>query len=250
MMRVLAMFRSKRLVGLHLAGNAVLLAGAGLWLLLPDARAWQLLLTVLTALLLVACFAWLHSGTLAYAANPEPGAFAAAFRPCARRMAWFLLGTAVLFILMDLVDRWSDAIWPIAGYLYAKTPSHLRPARGELAYVTAIQYGWAVLMWYLLPVLTLPWVTAKVSGNRLRAGFGALANWRYWLVMALTVVMGVWITGLLADWTPGHGLHVEMVSMVLRLLLAYVIAVAAWLVAAGVLGGVISRQPPAAGNEW
>jgi hypothetical protein len=65
----IAMLRSKRLVALHLVANAVLLAGASLWLLIPDEHGWQLLASAVSALLMLFLFLWLNSGTLAYSAG-------------------------------------------------------------------------------------------------------------------------------------------------------------------------------------
>ena len=232
----LAMLQSGRLIGLHLAGNAVLLVTASLWLLIPEQHVWQLLCAAVLAVLLLVLFSWIHSGTLVYAAEPAAETFRPAFRLRLGRMGWLLLGMVILFVLMWRVDGWQDYEWQTAGYLYAKAPSFLRPTGGESSYVRILHFSTAVLLWYLLPCLLLPWMAAKVVGTKLRAGLRTLLQWRYWLGMAATVVVGVWLTNLLLDWTPGHSLKQQTAGLVLRLTIAYLLATAAWLVTAGVLG--------------
>ena len=75
----LATLRNPRLIGLHLVLNAILLVAASLWLLIPEAHVWQLILAGVSGLLILLVFLWLHSGTLAYAAEPAPEKFWHAF---------------------------------------------------------------------------------------------------------------------------------------------------------------------------
>lgn len=232
----IAMLQTVRLVTLHLILNAVLLVAASFWLLIPEEHVWQLLFAGLSALLIVFVFLWLHSGTLAYALDPDPTKFRSALSVKIGRMAWLLLGLFVLFWCMRTVNGWEDSRWQIAGYLYSKAPTWLRPVSGENSYVTAMEYVIAALFWYFLPSVLLPPTVAKVAGLGPRTALRAYRSWRYWLSMALTAALGVGVTSQILGWIPGKTLRAQTVSLVIRLIVAYGIATAAWLATAGLLG--------------
>ncbi len=238
----IALLRSKRLVALHLVLNAVLLVCASFWLLIPEEHIWQLLLAAISGLILIAAFLWLHSSTLAYGADPDPDWLGLCLRPSLRKIAWFLPGVVILFLCMRYVDGWIESQWETATYLYSKTPEFMRPTHGSSNYYDVLGWGIAILFWFIVPALLLPWISAKVSGSRFSAALRALFNWRYWLAMAVTTFVGVYLTQLILNWTPGHKLTEQSVSLVIRIVVAYCLATAAWLVTAGVLGYFVGRR--------
>jgi len=238
----LAVLRTWRLVVLHIVGNALLLTGAALWLLVPEEHVWQLVFAVVSALLVVFLFVWLHAGTLIYAADPAPEKLLAAFRPRVRSLAWLLFGVMILYACLWVVASWSDSLAQASGYLYSKAPSALRPIRGGSTYYQLGAYLLAILFWYVLPAMLLPWTAAKVTGRSFRQGLKALLNWRYWLGMAAAACVGVWLPQLLLQWKPGTGLSQETASIAIRLAVAYALATAAWLTTAGLLGYFVSGE--------
>ncbi len=238
----LAMLRNKRLLALHLVLSAVLLTGASLWLLIPEERGWQLLASAVSAIVLITIFLWLHSGTLAYGAGPQPENFRAAMRPSARKLLWLLAGVVILFWCMRVVDGWTESQAQAAVYLYSKAPTWIRPTNGESTYFRVVGWAIAIVFWYLLPCLMLPWMAAKVAGGKFVAGLRTLLRWRYWLAMAMTVLVGVGVTELLLGWVPGHSLRAQSVSLGIRLALAYLLATLAWLAIAGILGYFVGPQ--------
>ncbi|HTS37627.1 MAG TPA: hypothetical protein VMH04_18270 [Candidatus Solibacter sp.] len=237
----LAMLRDFRLVGLHLILNAALLVSASFWLLIPEEHVWQLIFAALSAVLIIVVFLWLHSATLVYGANPIRSEFRGAFALRLARMFWLLIGCIALFWCMRVVDGWMDHRWQIAGYLYSKAPSSLRPIGGENGYVNLVEYAFSILLWYVLPLALLPIVAARVVGARVRDGLRALSHWRYWVAMAITSAVGVWLTSLILEWIPGKTLRQQTTSLVLRLAVVYALATAAWLVTAGLLGYFVAR---------
>ncbi len=244
----IAMLRSGRVVALHLVGNGVLLAAASLWLLLPEAHMWQLAITVVAALGLLFLALWLHTSTFEYAADPEPENFRAAFRPSFLRMLWLTFGLAILFGLMWNVQRLENYQYEIGGYLYAKAPSLLRPRNGATAYYQRIGTLISILFWFALPTLLLPVIAARVIGARVRAGLKTLLRWRYWLAMIVTVLIGVWLASTILNWTPGKSLAAQQTSLFFRMALAYLLATAAWLATAGLLGYFVRTNSDAGGN--
>jgi len=244
----MAMLRSGRLLGLHLIGNALILVAASLWLLLPEAHTWQLIIAVVCALAILFLALWLHTSTLEYAADPAPENFRTAFRPSLLRMLWLFLGIAILFVLMWYVDRLTDHQYQIAGYFYSKMPPSLRPKDGASVYYQRLGILISIVFWFLLPSLLLPVIAARVIGARVRAGLNTLVRWRYWLAMIVTVCVGVWLTSFLLGWKPGKSLSAQEGSLIFRMALGYVLATVAWLTTAGLLGYFVRSNNNVAGD--
>jgi len=240
----LATLRNVKLVALHLVVNAVLLASASFWLLIPEAHVWQLFFAGLSALLMLFVFLWLHSGTLAYAVSPVKENFRPSFVIKIWRLFWLLLGIFILFWCMNRVGGWIGSQWQIAGYLYSKAPTWMRPTAGSSSYTTALGYFFLTLYWYVLPSLLLPIITARIAGAGFLRGLRVLWHWQYWLGIAATVLLGVWLTKLIVGWMPGSTLTQQTIGMVIRFTFAYLIATAAWLLTAGVLGYFLASEPP------
>lgn len=238
----LAMLRNLKLVALHLVVNAVILVSTSFWLLIPEAHIWQLLFTALSALLIVAVSLWLHSGTLTYAVNPVKENFAASFTIKLWRMFWLLLGVFLLLWCMNTVSGWMESKWQIAGYLYSKAPTWLRPTAGADSYTKALGYIFLFLYWYVIPCVLLAIIAARVYGTNFLHGLRILKYWQYWVGMAVTVFLGVWVTTLIMGWMPGKTLTQQTIGMGIRLGLVYLIATAAWLMTAGVLGYFVKTE--------
>ena len=240
------MLRNRKLLALHLLLNAALMAAASFWLLIPEARAWQLVFAAVSAIAIAGIFLWLHSGTLIYALEPLPENFCTALRIRILPMIWLSVGFAAMFWCMSIVDGWRDNPWQLSGYLYSKAPQWLRPTSGAMNYTHGLLEIEAILFWFVIPSLLLPFIAGRVTGRRFRAPFRVLASWRYWLAMAVLCVAGVWLTRLIIGWVPGKTLAFQTASMIVRLAIAYVIATGAWLLAAGVLGYFVAGPEMAA----
>lgn len=244
-----ATLRNPRILALHLVVNAALLVSASFWLLIPEEHVWQLLCAAVSALLVIFVFLWLHSGTLAYAADPAPANFRNAFSIKISRMVWLLIGVFILFWCMRTLDGWMDSKWQVAGYLYSKAPSWLRPTGGDSGYATALGFIFSVVYWYVVPCVFLPLIASRVAGGTALRGLHTLARWQYWLGMAIAALLGVWLTNEILGWTPGKTLRQQTVSLVVRLIVTYLIATAAWLATAGLLGYFVgSRDDNAPAN--
>ena len=240
-----ALLSDWRLVTLHLAANALLLSAATLWLLIPEAHVRHLLLTALSAFAILFAFAWLHCGTLSHGLTPAHETLGRDFRASIRHIPVFLVFMAVLIVLMTWVSNLSDQSWQISGYFFTRLPHFLQSTIGESRFHQWVQFKFAVLTWFLLPALFLPFLSAASSSGLSRRGlWSALrtyARWKYWLAIAVAALIGVWLPYLLANWTPSHGLTKETVSMVMRLLTAYILAVLAWLMASAAVGSLLSQ---------
>jgi hypothetical protein len=218
---------------MHLVLNASLVVAGSYWLLVPEARIWQLAFSGISALLIVCLFLWLHSGTLVYAARKD---FRDAFSFKPVRWVSLFLGLTILVWLMFQFTAVSGSQWQIGGYLYSKAPSWLRPTRGSIAYVHGVRYFLSIMTWCVLPGLILPVTAARVVGGKLKTALRAILSWNYWLALAGTTFLGVWVVKALLAWTPGTTLHQQTGGLVVRLVIVYLAATAAWLLTVGLLG--------------
>jgi hypothetical protein len=233
-----------RLLLLHFAGNALLAAAATAWLWIPEARVWQLLATVIIGLAILMAFAALHGGTLAHGVTPTREVLGADFRKSLRHLPAFVFFAVVLGFLMLWTSNYADqSSWQISGYFFTRLPHFLQRAFGEIRFHQWVEIKFTVLTWFLLPAIFLPFLSVSAySGfewSGLRSAWRAYAKWKYWLAMVTAAVAGILLPHLLANWTPVHRLHKEMVSMVLRLLIAYALAITVWLMTSAALGSIL-----------
>ena len=240
----LAMLRNIKLVVLHLVVNAVLLVSASFWLLIPEAHIWQLLFAALSALLIAVMFLWLHSGTFVYALAPRKENFRFSFAIKIWRMFWLLLGAFLLLWCMNTVGGWMDSKWQTAGYLYSKAPTWLRQTAGSSSYTTVLEYFLVILYWYVVPSVVFAITAARICGASFLHGLRILKHWQYWLAMAITALLGVWVTKLILGWMPGSTLTLQTISIAIRFATIYLITTAAWLLTIGVLGYFVRLTLP------
>lgn len=208
--------RDWRVLGLQFAGAVVLTATADVSSL--GEKTWQIVFGIAGGLLLLVLFLWLQAGTLAYAADPDPAHFRAAFAFKIRRISWALLGLVILLVLMagsEVVLRLLEPRAPTSWVEYA---------------IDAISY-------YLIPCLVLPWIMAKAgAGTRLRAGTTAILRWPYWAGMAVLILIFGWLSDQLLSWGLGISSSATGIIRFLVLLVANVPYVIGWLLATGLLG--------------
>jgi len=239
----IALARDFKLLALHLAGNALLFTGVALWLIIPDKHAAQLVLTALSAVLLLLVALYLHAGTLYYAADATGTLRERFFRGFRHSMA-FLVVVLFLLFLRGWIDGWESKMYQISGYVFSKAPAFVRGAIGPDAFESISSWTTSILAWYLVPAVLLPFAAAAA-----RYGFGlellktplrALKNWRYWLWLAVLEIPGIFLPSLLIDFVRHGSLAFESASMLARFGLAYLLAVVSWLAVAGMLGRLVA----------
>jgi len=212
----LAVLRNPRLIVLQLMGVVVVavVSGADTWLSWD--HVWQIVAAIIGGVLLLIAFLWLQSGTLAFAADPNPEKFGSAFRFRLRRVAWALLGLVILLVVLLGVS--------LLGVLGTSDPASWFRRAMDLASL------------FLAPCLVLPWVMAKVGGRTFRAGLGAIRRWQYWVGMAVIVFSAELVSSLLPVWgfeTRAIRSSILLATKVAITNLPYVIG---WVLVAGLLG--------------
>jgi len=80
-----------------------------------------------------------------------------------------------------------------------------------------------VLGWIGAGLVAIAVFAGTASVRPLRAAGCALRSITYWAALVAGTMAATAITGALVNWTPGHGLRVEMLSLVLRLAAAALI---------------------------
>ena len=228
----------KKLLGVHLVGNALLLWAVYALLGRPDQTVWQLVVSALLALVVLFAAMWLHGTALAafHRVGQAPGL---PLRRLPKLLPWVLLAAALLAVAV-----WLAGYGPrVTVYLSSRFTLWLRapvsPQKIEWVYPALLRslclIGWLVL----LPLAS----QAAGGGFSRRRALKMAATWRYWLACALLVLAGIYLPGRLIWWIlPVQGLFFETLSMLVRFSLAYLLAVTAWLTLAAVIGRLSTKE--------
>ena len=232
------MTRSTRiLAAVHVGGNALLLWLGYYWLGIGESRMASLLWSTIVALLLVCLACWLHAATFAYFVGQSPG-LSSSFRAALRNLLPILAAAILILALYLLLALWANystrPAFTISSWLTLKLRKPVRPNSVYRIFKTVT---WLV-RWLVLPVIVLPWIAA-VSSRGWQGFRPKLAARRlYWLQAPVLLLCALWVPFKLLDWVPHVGsFTMEMVSFVIRLLAAYLLFVAAWLLLAFLTSG-------------
>jgi hypothetical protein len=239
--------RTPRLWAVQFLGNAVILLLYAGWLRLPEAHWWDLVLNVVVVLLAIVGALVLHGGTLNYfpSAHADRSAllipnFRQALRHCLAIAVWAL----VFFFLCFQADKLGDYAYTFPGYLRAELPHWLRKHTTADSFTSVYDFIVGFILWIVLPGLLLPGALLAANQGfrgliRLRAWGRVLRRVSYWVVLVLAVVPAGIVVMLLLDWKMNADtatLRGEEISLVLRLLACYVIALFAWLWVCSIIG--------------
>jgi hypothetical protein len=216
-------------VGIHLAGNAVLLWLGYYWLGLGESRAGALLWSGVVAALVVCLACWLYGAGFAFFPQRRVGA---AFRAALRRLAPLVVAAIAVVVVYVLLGRARDAMdnpgFRLASWLTLTLRKPVKPATVQAIFHAVF---W-VLRWVVAPVLLLPVGPAIVS--RGWAGFGAVGarcrRWLYWLEAPALLLIALCLPLKLVAWAPHmSSFGGEMTSFVVRAAVAYLLFAAGWL---------------------
>lgn len=234
------------------ANAAIFLAFLG-WLRFPDAHWWQLVLQLFLVLLIAVAVVVLHGGTLNYfesAHQDKMARLSPALSKALKHAAAIAVCALVLHFLQHLIGHLDAYQQTFPGYLRSEFPAWLRRMISEPALDNTYVFLVSVLGWVALPGLLLPFALfAAGRGFRGLIAFGdwrrTIANLPYWLVLAVSAVLGVYCTGKIMDWKldpKTATLAAEETSLVFRVFFAYLLALFAWLLTCSVLGGRVKQS--------
>lgn len=239
--------RIPRLWAVQFLGNAVILLLYAGWLRLGEAHWWDLLLNLLILLLAILGALVLHGGTLNYffRAHADRSAplmpnFTKALRHCVAIAIWAL----VFFFLCFQADKLGDYAYSFPGYVRSELPSWLRKHTTDTGFTSGYDLMVGFILWIVLPGLLLP--GALLASNQGFRGLIRVREWgrvlrrvSYWVVLIMAVVPAGIVILFLLDWKMNPDtatLRGEELSLILRLLACYLIALFAWLWVCSMVG--------------
>jgi len=251
--------RQPRLWLLQFFGNAIIALVFAAWLNFSDAHWWQLLFTLIVALLLVISFVVLHSGTLNYYSDICEDNRAGLLNAFAKSLKIthvlaFAIWAIVVYFLFQLVTTLDAYYYSFPGYLRSEFPAWLRRLISENA-IDNLYSGFVnFLCWVVVPGLLLPFgLLTAVEGFRgftMLRGWGRIVrHWGYWIVLILAALIGRYSVGKIMSWLldPRTAtLSSERVWLGCRMLFAYLLALFSWLWICAMLGRAhAGPEPPA-----
>jgi hypothetical protein len=233
---------------LHVLANSLLFALFVGWLFIPESHNWQLGLSLLSIIALVAAGLVLHAGTLSYFAerySSSPAPLRTGYVRALRHVLAFAICVLFLYVVWLQVGRLDAYQRMLPAYLRSTMPVQVRRHVSRAAISGAYQTAIFVLRWIVVPGVLLPFAAAVAHFGFQGLLQGPPAAWRavrtgvYWLAIAVAAVAGVLLSSHLVAWRPlSHGatLSRETASMALRFAIAYLVVLASWLMTCSFLG--------------
>jgi hypothetical protein len=220
---------SRKLLGLHLVANALLLWLGYEWLGVGESTRLRLAWSGLDALAILALVCWLHGATLVFFRKESEPRINDAFRAALRHVP-ALLAAAILVLALYGLLAWAagasgQPAFRLASWLTLKLRAPVKPAM-----VTRIFLGacW-IVRWVVLPAALLPMASGIAErGWRGFSEFNWRSGWRYWLEVPLLLTVGLLVPFVVLGWVPAvGGFTLEVVSFLSRALVAYLLFVGA-----------------------
>ena len=204
----------------------LILAGVA-WTRLPDSYAWQVGLTLLVPLVLLAAALLLEAGTMRKLFHDEQRRV-----PLWLAVLTLLVWAAIAWAAWALLDWCTDQIPEWAGYLNSRVSAHLRATLFTYDHIQSwLTFLVWVFRWIALPAKVIPWAMASAqSGWRLpwRKIVHLLFNWRWWLAVIIAALLAVeWPSHFFTGEPHGTVSH-QVWSVILKLAGAYLLAVVCW----------------------
>ncbi|MGD0345376.1 MAG: hypothetical protein ABSA85_01400 [Terracidiphilus sp.] len=204
----------------------IVLAGAG-WTRVPERHWWQVGLTLLLPLAMLATMLVLEAGTMRGLLKKNERRV---------RLAWgaltLLVWIVVVWIAWAILDWCDDQIPLWAGYLNSRASAHARARVFTYQHiVTWIGLLVWIFRWIVVPAKVIPHAMASAQWgwqmpwrNLLRM----LLNWRWWLGAVIAALVGVWLPSHFFNGQPHGTVAHQMWAVSLKLAGAYLLAIASW----------------------
>jgi hypothetical protein len=211
------------------------------WTRLPDKYAWQVGLTLLVPLLLLAAFLLLQAGTMRDLLNQERGRVSLAMGALT-----LLVWAAIVWAAWAILDWCDDQIPLWAGYLNSRASAHMRATLFTYEHIQT----WLTLLvwifrWIAVPAKVIPWAMASAQwGWRLpwRKLIRLVVNWRWWLAVVAAALLAVeWPSHFFTGLPHGTVSH-QVWAVVLKLAGTYLLAIASWVLLLAWAAVLLSRS--------
>jgi hypothetical protein len=222
----------------------IVLAGVA-WTRVPEKHLWQVGLTVLLPVGMLAALLVLEAGTMRGLLHKEE-----------RRVqfAWgaltLLVWIAVAGIAWFILDWCDDQTYLWANYLNSRMPAYFR---AQFFTYDHIQLWLTVLIWIfrwiVVPAKVVPHAIASTQwGCRLpwRKLLRTLLNWRWWLGAVIAALLGVLLPSYFFHGEPHGTVSHQITAAILKPVGAYLLAIASWVLLLAWGTVVLDRDAPAA----
>jgi hypothetical protein len=226
----------RRLAVVHMLANALLLGCGYYWLGISESRNSALAWSVLIGLLLMVIACSTYGATFAFFGATERRLVFPAWKTAIRNLLPLAAGAAgvavAYWLLAELQDYSSDPAFTVASFLTLKlrkpvTPASVQRVFDDVLWVIRWVVGPVVLLPMLSAIATRGWRGFEAIGTRGAAG---ARKWWYWFVAPVLLLGAAWAPLKLLGWTPRpESFALQVVSLLLRATLAYLLFGAAWL---------------------
>ena len=236
---------------LNLFGGAALLGGVYWFLVLPDARGWQVAGSAVLALAIAFCGLWLRAGSFAYfrvAEFRDNAGVWRAFRHALRHILGLLIWIIPLAVLEWLLFSCLRYAPQFGVWFWQKVPA-LR--FGSPRAIFHVAQWLIVLTMALLVALWAPIASTVAAAGlkpaRMFRSCRLLKRGSYWVWLCVLGFAGIYLPCKLVWWIPEvDSLSKQAWSAGLRFGLAYALLVSAWVALLLVIGDRLSQIDPVA----
>jgi len=134
-----------------------------------------------------------------------------------------MLGVALWIGACSVVSHLQSSDPLRAGYLNSRVSFRWRNLFSFTHIMTWLGWTWTAIEWMVAGVIAGFFFPLMTGAQPIQAVRRTLRSITFWIVLVLGTTTASLLTGLLMQWTPGHGLRIEVVSVVLRLAVAMLI---------------------------
>jgi hypothetical protein len=199
------------------------------WLWIPEAHWWQLLLSLLCAVSIALGMAWLQAATIRRYSETSA---AVSLRTGIGSVVAVLIWLIIFFVLLHFMKSLDDLGSKLTAYWYSKLPATVRPRLTYVRFANLAIFVLSTLYWYIVPAVLIPlgiiWASDGYRRARYRNWGATLLRLRYWLLLAPAALIAAQVPKVM-DWKPGKSVDQEIVSLALRLAFVFTVTLLCWL---------------------
>jgi hypothetical protein len=216
-------------IALQWGGNLLAMLLAALWLQIPDSHAWQFAFSMISAAAILVGFCWLQVLTFARVRpTPQPATLWLRISP---RILGFTLVATLWILLAQWISSGSDSI-PNYAYLWnSKLSPGMRITFSPTRIIATLSFLLELLVGVVTALLLPIAITLSTEGLRRPSWRDARRPYRrilYWVAVLAFCILTTQLTSALASWTLGKGVSGQVISVALRLAVAYATDIVLW----------------------
>jgi len=236
-----AVWQSKSVWLAHVVVNAALMLAFFYWLKIHDSNGGMFALTVIWGLVIAFVTLSLHAATFDFFRH-SPRVFTSSLRRAASHIVALLIWAVMFGYVLWLIAHLWNYDEQIGGWARHALPGFLRGHVSPRSVISAATAFIGFLFFFLWPIIFLP-IGSLVASKGFRGFFTAVAfrplrEVRFWALYIVCFVVGGYLPHKLAWMTPtkSSSLSAQTWSMLIRLGLAYLLLVTAWMVVCSAIG--------------